>query len=414
MQYRFRHQFVDEATPSKTTSPPPSSARFSCPRDATRRQQAKNRPLLPLVKAPSNETTHSLARFISILEITDPRYDVFSMSHWLGDLPKRFGSNKALDSAMHGVIASFPCLYSKKVTQQALGAYEQALKYVRLSLQDARANVDTECMCALFLLHIMHDWIGKHHDADGIFDLGISYIMKSARSGRMLSEFERAVRRTLTVCIILESFHRRDIDLDGLIGTLMITEGPRPYTRADGKAYNSLSVASLVKLPTLFQEPQRYLEHIKQDYKILQLEVPLLRQQVFELRDYAASQLASGQVPAPALHRLISSVRAGYALTLSIQINFGAIMQSYEPDPTLQKELAILCSQALEIAALVEGSRPIGSGVARLPMVAAWMTTADPIEKALLAETMAALQNDTPEGQSWQDLSPILTHSVAT
>ncbi|OAQ96561.1 hypothetical protein LLEC1_06354 [Akanthomyces lecanii] len=152
--------------------------------------------------SPSNETTYSMSGFVSILEITDPRYDVFSMSHWLGDLPRRFGSNRALDTAMQGVIAAFPCLYSKTVTQRAVDAYEEALKYIRLSLRDARTNVDTGCMCALFLLHVIHDWIGKGHDADGIFDLGISYIPKSARRGTALNEFERAVRRTLSVCIV--------------------------------------------------------------------------------------------------------------------------------------------------------------------------------------------------------------------
>ncbi|XWW94061.1 hypothetical protein V2A60_002003 [Cordyceps javanica] len=310
------------------------------------------------------------------------------MSHWLGDLPKRFGSNKALDAAIQGVIASFPCLYSKTVTQRALSAYDEALRYVRLSLQDARTNVDTECMSALFLLHVMHDWIGKRQDADGIFELGISYALRSAKRGTALSEFERAVRRTISICIILESFHRRDINLEQLIGTLLITEGPRPYTRADGKAYSSLTIASLVKLPTLFQEPKRHLEHIKQDYKILRLEVPLLRKQLIELREYAASQVAMGQLPPPALNRLISSVRAGYALALSIQINFGSVIQYYEPDLDFQTELDGLCGQALELAALVEDCRPIGSGVARLPMVAAWQTTVDPVQKALLEETM--------------------------
>ncbi|KAJ3479866.1 hypothetical protein NLG97_g8208 [Lecanicillium saksenae] len=393
IHYRFRHQFADESSTSRKSPSPPSNPRTGCPRDASRRQQPKNRPLLPLVKVPTNEYTHSIAGFISILEITDPRYDVSSMSHWLGDLPKRFGSNKALDSAMHGVIASFPCLYSKTVTERAVGAYEETLKYVRLSLLDPRANVDTEY---------------------GILELGISYTLKSAKSGRTFNEFERAVRRTLSVCIILECLSRPEISLDGLVETLKITEGPRPYTRSDGKAYTSLSVASLAKLPTLFQEPRRYLEHIKQDYNVLKREVPLLRQQLIELRDYATSQLAVGQTPAPALTRLISSVRAGYSLALSIQINFGSIVQTYEPNSVLQKELEILCGQALELAALVEGCRPIGSGVARLPMVAAWMVTEDPIEKVLLSEAMESLQNDAPESESWLSILPNMPNWIAT
>ncbi len=203
MQYRFRNQFVDESSkPRKVSENQQPPARSTSPRDVARRQQLKNRPLLPLVKSPTNEATYSVSGFVSVLEITDPRYDVFSMSHWLGDLPRRFGSNRALDAAMQGVIAAFPCLYSKTVTQRAVDAYEEALKYIRLSLHDARTNVDTECMCALFLLHIIYDWIGKGNDADGIFDLGISYILKSTSRGTALNEFERTVRRTLSVCIV--------------------------------------------------------------------------------------------------------------------------------------------------------------------------------------------------------------------
>lgn len=203
VQYRFKHQFVDGVSKSGRASQDQQPlARSTSPRAVARHQILKNRPLLPLVKSPTNETTYSLSGFVSILEITDPRYDVFSMSHWLGDLPKRFGSNRALDAAMQGVIAAFPCLYSRTITQRAVSAYEEALKYTRLSLGDARTNVDTECMCALFLLHVIHDWIGKGQDADGIFDLGISYILKSARRGTALNEFERAVRRTLSICIV--------------------------------------------------------------------------------------------------------------------------------------------------------------------------------------------------------------------
>lgn len=200
------------------------------------------------------------------------------------------------------------------------------------------------------------------------------------------------------------------MDLESLIGTMVITEGPRPYTRADGKAYNSLSIASLVKLPALLQEPRRHLEHIKQDYRTLQIEVPLLRKQLIELRDYAASQLLMGQLPPPALNRLISSVRAGYALVLSIQIDFGSVMQTYEPDLDLQTELDGLCSQALDLAALVEDCRPIGSGVARLPMVAAWQTTTDPVQKALLGEAMEMLRRDAPESLDWVSMTPNVLH----
>lgn len=127
----------------------------------------------------------------------------------------------------------------------------------------------------------------------------------------------------------------------------------------------------------------------------------MLRQQVVELRDYATSQRVMGQVPAVALTRLIGSVRAGYALALSIQINFGFIIQAYDPNANLRSELEALCGHALALAALVEESRPIGSGVARLPMVAAWMTTTDPIRKILLEEWIDTLQKDAPESQSW-------------
>lgn len=208
VQYRFRNQFVDEtAKPRKATDGHRPLSRPNRSREITRHHQLQHRPLLPLVKTPTNDTTYSVAGFISILEISDPRYDVFSMSYWLGDLPKRFGFNKALDSAIQGVVTAFPCLYSKTVTQEAVDAYEEARRYVRLSLPDARANIDTECMSALFLLQLMQDWIGKRHESDDIFHLGIAFILKGTKRGHCLSEFERAVRRTLSVCTVRTLCH---------------------------------------------------------------------------------------------------------------------------------------------------------------------------------------------------------------
>lgn len=156
-----------------------------------------------MIKAPpSNQNTQALASFVSILEVTDPRYDLNTMGHWLAELPGRFGTNKALDAAIEAIGASFPCLYKKEVDAGAVTAYNKAMNYVKLSLHDARANVTTECMSAVFLLLIMQEWIGKKHEQDQTHQLGMTFMLRSVRQHKTLTQFERIVRRTLGLCLV--------------------------------------------------------------------------------------------------------------------------------------------------------------------------------------------------------------------
>lgn len=208
LQYRFKNNFItDSAAPTPAKGSTPSACPRATARARRRQQQAQEqqltlRPLLPLVKAPSNETTQTLASFVSILEITDPRYDLNTVSYWLADLPRRYGTNKALDMAMQTVSVAFPCFSSKKVTTEALEAYDKATKYVHLYLNDARSNVDTECMCAIFLLLVAQEWIGRKKEQESLQSVGLVYLRRSSKQNRQWNELERNVRRTLSLCTV--------------------------------------------------------------------------------------------------------------------------------------------------------------------------------------------------------------------
>lgn len=188
---------------------------------------------------------------------------------------------------------------------------------------------------------------------------------------------------------------------------MMVAEGPRPYTRADGKAYSSLTMSSLVKLPTLLKEPVRYHLHIQQEYKVLGIELPLLRKQLLELRDYAASMKTAGQEPPVALQRLISSVRGGYSVALGTQIHFVSLLQENDPTLELSSELDDLCGKAIELSVLSQECRPMGSGVMFLPLTAAWVTTKDPIQKSLIMNILMDFLGDFPEVDSWPAFLPV-------
>lgn len=208
---------------------------------------------------------------------------------------------------------------------------------------------------------------------------------------------------------ILETFFHNEIDIKDLADIIVVSEGPRPFTRSDGKAYSSLTMTSLVQIPTLLREPHRYIMHIKQEYEVLEVETPLLRKQLLEAREYSAALLVQGQPQPIPLLRLIDSVRAGYAVALATQIRFGEALLRYYPGelPCLDEEMALLCDRSIELSHLAEDCRPIGGGVARLALAAASVASTDAYQRATILSLMDDYMGDVAEGASWPPLIPV-------
>lgn len=84
----------------------------------------------------------------------DPRFDLACYGPFLSELPKRFGTHKALDASASALICAYPAVYNRQPTCEALTKYGKALQVVRLSLETPRSEKVVEDLCAVYFLLI--------------------------------------------------------------------------------------------------------------------------------------------------------------------------------------------------------------------------------------------------------------------
>lgn len=106
-------------------------------------------------RTPSNENTIALADFTYRLEIKDLRYDLcWSYGELLREIPKRLGTNAALDASASALSSAMSGLSIGKMSQETFVRFGQAVKALRVSLMDANFVYTPETLCAIFLIWI--------------------------------------------------------------------------------------------------------------------------------------------------------------------------------------------------------------------------------------------------------------------
>lgn len=107
-----------------------------------------------LLASPSNETTSIASAFVFTLEVKDLRYDLSCYGAFLEDIPKRLGSNIALDASVNVLSSAFSSLYTHQQSLITLSKYVNALKALRICLDDPLQAWTADTLCAVYLLLI--------------------------------------------------------------------------------------------------------------------------------------------------------------------------------------------------------------------------------------------------------------------
>jgi hypothetical protein len=105
-------------------------------------------------KNPINATTILATAFVSALEVTDVRYDLTCYGTFMLDIPRRLGTNDALDMAVKALTKAFPSIYTRQPTADTFIQYGNALKSLRTCLDDPVKTHTTNTLCAIYLIMI--------------------------------------------------------------------------------------------------------------------------------------------------------------------------------------------------------------------------------------------------------------------
>ncbi|THC92721.1 hypothetical protein EYZ11_007798 [Aspergillus tanneri] len=130
-RYKFKEQMVIRGTPIRSQgSLSPSKVPHS----------------------PSSEGTATASALVTILDITDVRYELTYYGEFLKDIPRRLGTNDVLDASVTALTYAYPSLRTSQPSPEALNKYVNALKTLRLGLQDPVKMRTMEALCGIYLI----------------------------------------------------------------------------------------------------------------------------------------------------------------------------------------------------------------------------------------------------------------------
>lgn len=104
---------------------------------------------------PSNEVSQLADSFASLLQFTDPQYDLTCFGPWFLGIPMRLGSSSVLDAAAAAFVSGLRRVRSSgEQDVQSLVKYGAALKSLRDTLQKPTEAKSPYTLCAIFLIMI--------------------------------------------------------------------------------------------------------------------------------------------------------------------------------------------------------------------------------------------------------------------
>jgi hypothetical protein len=104
--------------------------------------------------SPSNKASVITSNFISMLEVKDTRFDLSIYGNFVDQIPRRLGTNKALDAAAVALTTAMPYIYTHKYSVKMYSNFARALKSTRVSLSDPVEAQTPETLCAIYLLMV--------------------------------------------------------------------------------------------------------------------------------------------------------------------------------------------------------------------------------------------------------------------
>ena len=104
---------------------------------------------------PSNQLTVMTSALTTALEITDPRYDLTIYGNFMKEIPRRLGSNSALDAAVYALTVAFASIHKTQPSAEAIHGYSRALNSLRLCLMDSTRRKSPDTLCAMYLIMML-------------------------------------------------------------------------------------------------------------------------------------------------------------------------------------------------------------------------------------------------------------------
>ncbi|CAG8056104.1 unnamed protein product [Penicillium nalgiovense] len=312
------------------------------------------------------------------------------------DVPRRLGSNEALDRAADALITAHASFCTRQpVRAEALAKYSHALKTLRVYLDDPLQASASSTLCAVMILLICQTFIGNPGAMVSGHAQGAASILHARKNFGPRDDFERKLFLSLRGSVLFEGLYNDAIDLSPEEWDALV-ENDYDKNEPEGQILRCLARA-----PVLMKRGKRAIRD-GEDLTLLTMEVRPIYEKCKSILDqlkartveYETSEL--GTMTETFIARIL---RAHYLRThgigLAITIFFNCILQALDPsDYSCMMETRSLVEDTLVHAQESNVYRPVGAGYVIMCLSAAWAVTADPQLRLMVEATLIDYHGD--------------------
>ncbi|KAH7348314.1 hypothetical protein BKA65DRAFT_594168 [Rhexocercosporidium sp. MPI-PUGE-AT-0058] len=359
----------------------------------------------PVALPPTNGDTLLLSDFISTLGVIDVRYDLTYYGGFLSDLPRRLGTNDALDASVGALAAAYPYVHTKRLSPDMLSKYGHALKTLRIYLSDPKRAYTPDTLCAIYLMDVCQSWIGRREDLLKSHGEIMAHFLNAAPVDKWRDSFEIEMLITISAAVAMESFANSRIQLDEFFAKLDDAYrkpfGPKKYFDKDAPL--SITLPSLANMGKYFRDPELYIVEIAAMYQEALMDYNTARQRL----TVSAETLAVARTPLESypVTKRYTAVQAAVGLIGSIVLNLGSILRIFSPDDVaLSADAARFSSEMILLSESAMQYRPLGSCYMPFCLVSAWAATDGTAEQAEIERMLEEWQNDFQETR-WMNMA---------
>ncbi|KAH6603563.1 hypothetical protein Trco_008338 [Trichoderma cornu-damae] len=350
---------------------------------------------------PSRQAARSGA-FISLLDVTDPRYDLRCYGGWFEDLPRRLGTNEALDAAVEAMVGFYPHLRRHEQSSLSRGSllkYVNALQALRTCLNDPHKANQAETLCAVYVLMICQGWTGRDGDQKMSHGEGLAHLLDAAASKQYPDQFEQEIRDTLYVPVVLEAIFNPRIRLSPWFSQFKSRAfGPPAPITHNARNVMSLELRNLAHIPDLIREPVKHMDDISVSYQRMRVEIPLLKRALGHA-DAVASETRSDATTKFRIQHQVS-----FGLLLGCALIFNGYLRAFGADDGhMVREANTMADDAVRLAHDAVQYRPLGASFIPLCLIPGWAATDDVEIQQRVIRALEIYQYDFSPltGRSW-------------
>ncbi|KAF2651086.1 hypothetical protein K491DRAFT_666213 [Lophiostoma macrostomum CBS 122681] len=373
---------------------------------------AHSRALMRLHEAPrprkslSSDETSTGSQLIHLLNTSDLRYDITAYGMNWDAIPRRLGTNAALDAAVGAFVRSHSNAYTGEISPDSLVAHGQALRAISATLNDPRKAYTADVLYAVSLLFLSQDFVTRLEDPYVNHVEIMAHMLPSMiKQGWRQGSFEHGVIVIASAVVIYASIFRHHISIDESLGVLLSELTPLEPQKIDrDNPLRSLAMQSLLRLPFYSREPFQHVAEIRETYSETRDDIPEIQKRLQYLLEKGSTvSEASEQLAATKRYALF---QIAYSQVLAVALLTNGILRAIngpKDDILLLYEEAVSLIQAvLELGQNMLYTRPFFASGISTPLLIAWALETDTTRLTKIESMLVQYRRD-PVGDQWYD-----------